>query len=223
MANLAPTFKRVQIDKANIYIVGAVAIATFIVIFSAVATKALWSRQSYQAKVIEHREKARDQLKANIAAASELTESYKRFVTTTPNAIGGNPSGNAERDGDNAKITLDALPSLYDFPGLTSSVEKLAVAEGLKIEAIEGVDDEANQAQLAAGSAMVEMPFKVTVNGQYPNAGNLLLQFEKSIRPFKITKLIFAGAENNTVDLSIEAKSFYQPARSLEVKKEVVK
>lgn len=223
MANAFPTQKRSQIDKANVYMVVAIGVAVFVFVFSAVAVKALWSRQSYQNKVIEKREKARDQLKENIKAAATLTESYKRFVANTPNVIGGNPVGTGERDGDNAKITLDALPSVYDFPALTSSVEKLAAAEVLDILSIDGVDDEINQKESVSNPQVVEMPFSVSVNGQYRNLGNLILQFERSIRPFKISELVFTGAENGTVNLSIEAKSFYQPSKSLDIRKEVVK
>jgi Tfp pilus assembly protein PilO len=224
MASVVPSLKQVQIDKANIRIFAAIAATVFVVVFCAVATKTLVSRQSYQGKVISAREKARDQLKENIQAANQLTESYKTFVADTPNVIEGNPAGSGERDGDNAKIVLDALPSVYDFPALTSSLEKLITNEGLKIGSITGTDDEVNQSgQTSNEPVVVEMPFTVSVNGTYQNINNLVLQFEKSIRPFNVTKFVFAGGENGTVDLTIDAKSFYQPAKNLEVKKETVK
>jgi Tfp pilus assembly protein PilO len=113
---------------------------------------------------------------------------------------------------------------VYDFPALTSSLEKLITNEGLKIGSITGTDDEVNQSgQTSNEPVVVEMPFTVSVNGTYQNINNLVLQFEKSIRPFNVTKFVFAGGENGTVDLTIDAKSFYQPAKNLEVKKETVK
>lgn len=224
MANSTPNQKRVQIDKANVQMITAIAIAVFVTMFSAVAIKSLLSRQAYQGKVIESREKARDQLEENIQAANQLTESYKQFVSNSPNIIAGNPAGTGDRDGDNAKIVLDALPSVYDYPALTASIEKLAVSEGLQMKGITGVDDEVNQHGQAAGTPQaVEMPFTVEVNGAYQNLNNLILQFEKSIRPFKMSKFVFTGSENGTVDLTVEGKSFYQPAKNLDIKKEVVK
>jgi hypothetical protein len=224
MANTMPSLKQVQIDKTNVRIFVAIAATVFLVVFCAVATKALISRQSYQNKVITARETARDQLEQNIQAAGQLTESYKTYVANSPNVIGGSPSGSGGRDGDNAKITLDALPSVYDFPALNSSVEKLASAEGLKIASITGTDDEVNQSGQSSNEPVaVEMPFTVAVNGPYQNINNLILQFEKSIRPFKVTKLVFTGGESGTVDLVIDAKSYYQPAKNLEIKKEVVR
>lgn len=224
MASTIPSLKQVQIDKANVHIFAAIAVTVFLVVFSIVAAKSLISRQSYQNKVIAAREQARDQLQANIEAAGQLTDSYRTFVANTPNVIGGNPAGTGERDGDNAKIVLDALPSVYDFPALTSSVEKLATREGLTIQDITGTDDEVNQrGQSSSTPEVVEMPFTVSVNGTYQNINNLILQFEKSIRPFSMTKFVFTGGDNGSVDLTIDAKSYYQPAKNLEIKKEVVK
>src|SRR5574338_279847 len=113
--NLHISTKRILIDKANSTIVLAVGIAAFLTVFSMVSSKALLSRRAYQSKVIELQEKARDQLNAN----------YQAFVDRPENIIQGSSTGKGERDGDNAKIVLDALPSVYDFPGLTSSLEKI--------------------------------------------------------------------------------------------------
>lgn len=224
MNNGVPSLKQMQIDKANVRIVAAIAITVFVVVFSGVAVKSLISRQMYQSRVIESREKARDQLIENIDAAQRLTDSYKAFVSNSPNIIGGNPASTGERDGDNAKIILDALPSVYDFPALTSSVEKLAAVQQLSIKGITGTDDEVNQkGQTQSNPQPVEMPFTVTLNGSYQNMNNLLLEFEKSIRPFRVGKLVFSGDKSGAVNLEVNAKSYYQPAKNLEVKKEVVK
>lgn len=224
MANNVQSFKQVQIDKANVRMLVAIGVTVFIVVFSAVAVKSLISRQMYQGRVIESREKARDQLQANIEAAESLTRSYGTFVDSTPNVIGGDPAGDGERDGDNAKIVLDALPSVYDFPALTSSVEKLAARQQVGLLGITGTDDEVNQkGQTQSAPQPVEMPFTATVDGSYQNVTNLILEFEKSIRPFNVTKLVFSGSKTGTVNLVVDAKSYYQPAKNLEVKKEVVK
>lgn len=224
MNNGVSSLKQIQIDKANVRMLVAISVTVFIVVFSAVAVRSLISRQMYQEKVIAARETARDQLAANIDAANMLTDSYETFIANTPNAIGGNPFGSGEKDGDNAKIILDALPSVYDFPALTASVEKLAVNQQLAIATITGIDDEVNQRNQSSSIPQpVEMPFTVTVEGDYKNINNLILEFEKSIRPFKIGKFVFTGSESGKVNLAIDAKSYYQPTKSLEIKKEVVK
>lgn len=219
------TTKRVQIDKANVVVVAAVSIAAFLTVFSLVAVKSLWSQRSYQAKVIEKRETARNQLKANITAADKLTDSYKQFVSNPVNIIGGNPSGSGERDGDNARIILDALPSKYDFPALATSLEKLTKSQNLTIDTITGVDDELNQASNADNSTpqAVEMPFKLSVKGDYGATQQLISLFEHSIRPFYINELILTAAGEGQVSAAVDAKTFYQPEKGLKFKSEVVK
>ena len=225
MAKNLPTTKRVQIDKANLVIVIAVSAAAFVTVFSLVAVKSLASQRNYQAKVIDAREKARDQLSANLTAADELTNSYKQFVSSNVNAIGGNAAGNGERDGDNARIVLDALPSKYDFPALATSLEKLTKGQGLAIENIEGVDDEVNQsASSASGSPQpVEIPFKLGVKGNYASTQNLIGVLERSIRPFVINQITLNANDSGNVPATIDGKTYYQPEKGLELEKEVIK
>lgn len=217
--------KRVLIDKANVTVVVAVSIAAFVTIFSLIATKALLSQRSYQSRVIEKREKARDQLVANIKAADTLTSSYQQFVSSTENVIGGSSTGTGERDGDNARIVLDALPSKYDFPALTTSLEKLVKGQNLSLTEITGTDDEAAQ-QSAASTASpqpVEMPFKVTVKGNYDNVQKFIGVLEHSIRPFNINQLEFKAGQGGDLTLNVDAKTYYQPEKSFEFKSEVVR
>lgn len=225
MAKLALTTKRNQIDRANVIVVGAVAAAAFVTIFSLVAVKALWSQRSYQSKVISAREDARNQLEENITASDQLTESYKQFVSSTVNVIGGSPTGSGERDGDNARITLDALPSKYDFPALATSLEKLAKIHSLGIESITGTDDELNQAAAEQTSTPVpvDMPFKLTVKGDYTATQQLIGVFERSIRPFYMNELVFNAESPVSIQLSIDAKTYYQPEKGLQINSEVVK
>lgn len=224
MAKLNLTTKRVQIDKANVIIVGVVSAAAFVTIFSLIAVKSLMSQRSYQARVISARQDARDQLEKNITAADTLTNSYKQFVSSTQNAIGGSAAGSGERDGDNARLVLDALPSKYDFPALATSLEKLAKSQGLSIETITGTDDEVNQvASDTPTPEAVEMPFKLSVKGSYSATQQLVDVFQRSIRPFSVNELIFTAADGNEVTLTIDAKTFYQPEKGLKFKSEVVK
>lgn len=134
-----------MIDKANSSIVIAVGVAAFLTAFSLVASRSLLAKRSYQSRVIAKQEQARDQLKKNIEAVDTLKASYRGFVDRPQNIMGGNATGDSERDGDNAKIVLDALPSKYDFPALIASIEKILVDRNYNIQSINGTDDEINQ------------------------------------------------------------------------------
>lgn len=214
--------KHAQINKANATMVTIIAVASFLVVFSLVASKALTSQWAYQGRVIKEKQKAVDQLKTNVKAVDSLVASYSAFVNQPENLIKGNSAGKGDRDGNNARLVLDALPSKYDFPGLTSSIEKLL--SGYTINSIEGSDDEVNQAQnkAAATPEPVQIPFSISVNSSYANSKLLVLTLERSIRPIQIQKIELNGADANLQTI-IDGITYYQPEKSLNIKTKVVK
>jgi Tfp pilus assembly protein PilO len=224
MATNAASVKRVMIDKANARIVAYVSVAAFILVFSLVATKTLISQAAYQNKVISVKRKAVDQLKTDIAATDQLKTAYDAFNGTSQNVLGGNPDGIGEKDGNNAKIVLDALPSSYDFPGLTTSLEGLLANQHVKINSIAGTDDEVAQSsnQTSSSPTPVPIPFSTLIEGSYTDVQNVVSAYEKSIRPIQIQTLDISGNQNK-LTFNITAQTFYQPAKSLNIKKEVVK
>jgi len=224
MANAAPSTKRALIDKANTRIVIYVSVAAFILVFSLVATKTLISQAGYQNRIIAAKRVAVDQLKADITASGQLQNSYDAFTGTSSNAIGGNPNGTGPQDGDNAKIVLDALPSNYDFPGLTTSLENLLTAQnGVKIDSISGTDQEATLGKNVSSSTPTPqpIPFSVSVTGDYGGIQNVIATFERSIRPIQVQTLNINGTGSN-VNMTVTAQTYYQPAKSLNISKKEV-
>lgn len=216
--------KRLQINKANARIVVYVSVAAFILVFSLVATKTLIGQAAYQNRVINAKKAAVNQLKTDIAATGQLKTAYKAFTGTTQNVLGGNPLGSGPQDGDNAKIVLDALPSTYDFPGLTTSLETLLGQQNVKINTINGTDDEVAQSvnQSSVSPKPVAIPFTVSVEGDYPSVQNVIKAFENSIRPIQLQTVSLSGSKDK-LTLTMTAQTYYQPAKSLNIKKEVVK
>lgn len=226
MAKL-PSSKRLQIDKANTTMMVSIAVASFLVVFSLVASKSLLSQRAYQSRVIAKKEKARDQLKTNIENSQKLVTAYQAFVGGPSNVIGGASDGKSDRDGDNAKIMLDALPSTYDFPALASSIDKLLGQDGIKIESITGTDEEVTQQKTAedattSGGAAVPIPFQATVSGNYQDTQKLFAAIERSIRPIQIQIINISGG-NSDMKLALTAQTFYKPAVQLKVSTEEVK
>lgn len=225
MARAASFTKRALISKANSTIVVAAAVAAFIVIFAGVASKSLLSQATYQNKVISAKKKALATLKSDINAVDSLKDSYKSFVDTPQNVLGGNPVGTGDQDGDNAKIVLDALPSKYDFPALATSLEKLITSQGLTIQGITGTDEELAQSanQANAIPQPVPEPFQIRVAGSFDSIKNLVSVFERSIRPIQVLKVEFSSSTQGTMNATIDAQTFYQPEKSLKIRTEVVK
>jgi hypothetical protein len=225
MGNKGITTKRALIERANSSLVVIAGLAAFLTVFSLVASKTLFSQLAYQNRVLKEKHATVARLRSNLTAANELENSYKAFVSTTTNVIGGDAHGNGERDGNNAKIVLDALPSNYDFPALTTSLEKLVTGvSGVKISSITGTDDEVAQAANTSSSSpkATVIPFSISVSGNYASIQQLIGQFEHSIRPFQIQNMTLSGTQDN-LTLSVSAQTYYQPAKSLTIGTKVVK
>jgi hypothetical protein len=240
MAN-TPSLKRLQIDKANSTMVLAEAVAAFLIIFALTSSKTLYTQLQYQSRVVSAKESSLTQLKADVAANKQLVSSYKTFVNTKQNLIGGNPSGTAQNGGDNGKIVLDALPSQYDYPALTTSVQYFLNLSGLNIDSIGGTDEEAslssNGALSATATAPVTasgatpatvpgtaaaMPFEFSADGPYSNILNLFSNFQKSIRPFSFQTISITGDQSD-LTLSATAQSYYQPQDNFTITTETIR
>jgi len=217
--------KRLAIDKAQAQMVGIVAAAAFIAVFCLVASRAVFSQNRYQARVISAKEKAHKQLQQNISTFSDLQTAYKAFDGAATNVIGGNSAGTGDNDGPNSKIILDALPPTYDFPALTSSVEKILTDNGLKVTSITGTDDQLSQQgnTSSPNPQPVSMPFSFTVsNANYASIGQLLSKLQESIRPIAIDKLDISGGANN-MTATVSAHTYFEPVKTVGITKKVVK
>lgn len=224
MAKANLSTKRLAIDKANLTVIIVVSVAVFVTVFSLVASKSLLSQRAYQAKVISKKEAALKQAKTNVKNSEQLIASYQKFISEPQNTLGGNPQGTGDKDGQNSRIILDALPSKYDFPALTTSLDKLVSGNGFKVSSITGNDDEAAQAANKVSSAPqpIEMPFTVEATVPGVDAKRFMELFERSIRPIEVQKVVATGRANE-LKITVTAKTYFQPAKNLDVKQEKVK
>lgn len=218
------SFKQLAINKDNATIVLAVGLAAFVVVFSLVASNALLKQRGYQAKVIGKKKVALNQLKINVSEVDKLRTSYQVFAEAEQNVLGGSSKGTGDRDGENPRLVLDALPSKYDFPSLATSLEK--VFKSYKLESITGTDDEITQSELASSGTPqpIEIPFAISVTGSVQASDQMLEIFEQSIRPFQIVGLTLAvPGKTDELTITADAKTYFQPQQKLEIKTEKVK
>lgn len=217
--------KRLAITKANAQMVAVVGIASFVTVFCLVASRAVWSQTRYQARVTTKAETAHNQLQENIKAFNNLVQSYQTFVSAPKNAIGGSSTGGGDNDGDNAKIILDSLPSTYDFPALTSSLEKILDAGSFHVTSITGTDDQLSQQgnTSSPNPKPVSMPFTFTVgSANYLSVQQLIDALQRSARPIQIDSIDLSGGADD-MTLTVDAHTYYQPGKSLSITKQVVK
>jgi len=216
--------KRIQIDKSNARLIITVAVSIFVTIFCIVAIRALYSQLSYQSRVINAKERTLKQVKENNQKVAELNTAYQEFIGQPTNALGGNPTGSGDRDGENARIVLDALPSKYDFPAMATSVDKLLRSGGFKPNSILGIDDEVNQSanKNAVNPEVVEMPFSVEADIGLGDSKRFMELFELSIRPIDIQK-VGVGVNSGNLTIKVEAKTYFMPEKKLNITDEVVR
>lgn len=214
------------INKDSTRTLIAVSIAVFIVVFCLFATRSLFGQSLYQNRVISEKKATLKVVEQNKKSASDLEASYLSFATETINVLGGSPTGTGPKDGDNAKIVLDALPDQLDFPALSSSIEKILVDGGYVIQSIGGSSSATSAAaedgstpSVESGPVEIPYPFRVATTPQ--SALSLLQTLEASIRPFKLIGLKIEGGSNN-LNLSIDMVSYYQNSTGLQVGEKVV-
>lgn len=212
------SIKRTLVAKDNQKVFLAMMITSFVVVFSLVASNSLIKQMSYQNKVISERKKSLQVIKTSVENTVDLQASYVQFNKQNPNLIGGNTTGTGDRDGTNSKIVLDALPAVYNFPALATSIEKIVTADGLEFESMTGNDDAVAQQQNETSSSPkpIDMPFEMSVKGSYNASQTLMKDLERSIRPFSITRLrISAEGDGGMVVTSVAGKTYFQPQKNL--------
>ena len=223
MARTTALSKRILITKANRNIVIATSLAAFMLIFALVAGRAMVDQIAYQQRVIDAKRETLSVVESNLEALESLESSYAQFVAEDPNVLGGSASGAGELGGDNAQVVLDALPSRYDFPALTTSLEELILSQNINISGISGTDEAVAQSEMQTSPdpMPVEIPFQVQANGSYGGVQDLVDAFRRSIRPFHIQTMEIAGSESS-MTVNISAHTYYQPEKNLTITEEVI-
>ena len=219
-----PVGKRLQIKDANSRMVLIVAVSAVLLVFALMSAKVLIGEISYTTRVLSAKDKAASQLEKNLQTSQDLIAQYKIFAESSQNVLGGSANGAGPLDGPNDRIVLDSLPSKYDFPGLVSSLEKVIKARGAQIQTISGTDDEvANSGNdTSPNPKPISMSFSFDASGNYQQMKDIINDFQRSIRPFKITKITLTGSNNNMV-MNVQAETYFQPGKSLEIEKKEVK
>ncbi len=217
MALAAPkkgfSVKHILADKANRSALVAVAITTVIVVVSLVAARSLWQQMSYQNKVIDKKRTASNQLAKNVTTAKKLNEAYLAFESAPESVLGTKDK--------NSKIVLDALPSLYDFPALATSVAGIVSESGAKLDTIDGSDDELQAQQSTIDPQPVEIPISVSAKGDFTSVQRIVANLQRSIRPFKVTSLTIRGNEKQ-LEFSVSTITYYQPKKKVDIEQKLV-
>jgi hypothetical protein len=210
---------RIKLDKAQSSMMITVAIATVLTVFCLMGSKTLLSQAAYQHRVIAARSASIKQVKSNIANANSLATHYNEvFEGNSPANIIGGRNINSDQaqppDGDNGTIVLHALPPSYDFPALLTSISKILSAHAFSDQSITGTDQSGDfKNDPVTNPAPTEIDLSVSGASTYDNAQQVIKDFERSIRPFDITKLSLSGNQGN-MTVAFDLATYYQQAKT---------
>ena len=214
--------KRIAIDKSSTQTVIAVSIASFIVMFSLVAANSVLNQYHYQARVMKVAKVADVQLNNNITAYNGLTKSYVKFNTQNPNIIG---SPVTDTTNNNTQVVLNALPGEYDYPALVTSLYYIFSANGVQ-GSVSVKNQQADQSTPTATSSQnpqaIQVPFGFSLSSV--NASTItsfLTYLKQTTRPISIDSMSITG-ERGSLDLTLTAHTYYQPAKTFKITNKVV-
>ncbi|MBL8160037.1 hypothetical protein JNJ66_06300 [Candidatus Saccharibacteria bacterium] len=210
--------KRQEISSANRTMLLWIVAASVAVSFLLVASQFLIQRFNYNAKVLGIKNKAVSQLDENL----KNIETLKKEFTTLDH---GNKNVNSRK-------VLNALPSELDPSAFGTSIQQaVAPKSGVTLETVsidrtalntEGLEPVEGEEPVALTPTPQELRATVAVSGNYDQVANFVKDMELVIRPIKFNKVNLSGSDSNT-RATIELTTYYQPKKTVEVKKEVVK
>ena len=221
----ALTGKRQQIIRSNKTMFLWVAGASVIVAFALVASLFLMKQMIFQTKIIAAKAETNNTLDDNIKITPELKKSVEKLIA--------NPDltdARATADQNNLSVVFDALPYVADDIGFGSSLQSvllsgLGTPENITINSLS--TSAAEEGEEIAGTAIPEgsqeLAFSFTITGSDKDIKDILIRFDRSIRPIQITSLSLQAGEGGSVTASIQARTFYQPAKTLELTNKTVK
>ncbi len=219
--------KRSQIAQANKTMFIWIAIASALVGSAIVVSIFLAQKAIFNEKVLIEKQNTISTLDNNNQVAPKLEEQIRVLDTSEALAsVKANPSDQA------IQVILDALPSEGNSLALGASLQNklLAGIPGLSIDTLQ-VDPIAGLEALSTDASVVdatqtagsnEITFSFTVRGSQDAIKTVLQNLERSIRLINITSLRIETQQGVQV-MTVQAKSYYEPAKTIELKDKVVK
>ncbi len=203
-------------------------ISVAVAAFCLYSSKTLLSKTLYQQRVISAGHKASTQLDTNLKNAATLSTQYSSlFENTDPqNVLGGKNDSSTTAippNVDNARLALDALPTMYDYPATIASLTKILTQDGITTPSITGTDQTTTiSSQPSSNPQPVAITIGISGTGNYTSVQNVLKDLERSIRPFDVTSLQLSGTETN-LSLNASVTTYFQPAKTLGITPKEIK
>lgn len=222
--------KRTQIAKASRTMFIWVACASVIVGFALVAIVFLIQIIMFNERVLQQKEATSATLKANNASVPELEKQVRALDANA------NLATLAKQSSDQAalQIILDALPSNANSLALGASLQNVLLSgvsnlsiQSILVEPVVGIetlDASGSTTPTADSSSAQEILFSLSVTGDAVALKQVLSNLENSLRTIDVTSFkMESQSGNGSLSMDIQAKAFYVPVRTVQLKDMTVK
>ena len=221
--------KRSQIAKANRTMFIWIAVASALVGSAVVVSIFLGQKAIFNEKVLFEKQNTISVLDHNNKVSTELKDKIR--VLDTNQALSTSKAGESDKA---IQVILDALPSdgnslalgaslqnklLAGIPGLT--IDTLQVDPIVGVETLSGDQSTAVDAGNETASENV-ITLSFTVTGSQDAVKNVLQNLERSIRIIDISSIRIETVKG-VQSMTVLAKAYYEPAKTIELQKKVVK
>ena len=221
--------KRQQINRANKVMFLSIAGVSIIVGFSVVIIIFLAQKIWFGEKVISEKLHTASVLETNLKVAPELKNNV-RVLNTNQDL-----QSTRLKETDSAlQSILDALPADANSTAMASSLQTKLLSgvpgvsiDSLKVDPVGGVEVSGDNVDSSSSSdpGSNTIGFSFVVSAPAANQESLrqvLLNIEKSIRPFKVTT-VAVESQGSRVVMTVSGVGYYQPSQSIQLKDKVVK
>ncbi len=223
--------KRQQIANANRMMFLWVAGASVLVGITLVASIFLLQKAWFNEKVLAEKAKTASILTENNKVVTDLKDQVR--VLNTNQALKDSMNANESQP---VQVVLDALPSDANSSALGASLQEKFLSDGaltiesLNVDPVAGIESDTDSSVEDASSSSVsssdhQITFRFAVSTDATNASalkSLLQKLERSIRAIDLTSLNIE-TQGSRLLLTVEGRSFYEPAKTVELKDKTVK
>lgn len=218
--------KRQQIASSNktmfLWVAGTSVVVAFAIVISVFLVKQI----VFTEKVLIEKNKTVGTLEKNIETADALDKNVKNLRADKNLALVRSSASN-----NNLDVIIDAMPYATDDVAFGSSLQ-IVLLTGISINTI-SVDSSNNVNDTSANGVDTSaletvgdtqpMTFSFKVTGSSDQLQELLGRLNLSIRPIKIISLQVESAGSGKLTATVQAATYYQPKKTLDLTEKVVK
>jgi len=219
--------KRTQIAKANRTMFLWIAAASALVGFAVVVSIFMIQKVVFNERVLGEKQETVSRLQNNNKVISQLKDSIR--VLDTNQAL---MSVKANENDQAIQVILDALPSEANSLALGASLQNKLLSNipdlsvlALQVDPVVGVEllSEDGSAAPVDGSDSNTISFQFSVTGSEAALKQVLNNLERSIRTMNVVNVrIEGGGSGKPSTMYVQARTFYEPKKTIELQEKKV-